>query len=580
MKKLVVLFSVLFSIQLFAQVPDPSFNPMTANGARHISYYNGQWAHILYWQNPTNLIYNDVYISQDSNLVINLDPSVKVLSGIDSSKVFSSLSLEVLDVVDAHTKYYWRVVEYDSFGQTAGPVWYFISQGPYFSYWEDYFYGDLSSYTILQMQGAVWNISNTNFAGGQTPELSFYNSSLVSDTSYLILNSFFDLSSSLNAIDFNYSLDWQSGQYTIGLAYSLDEGLTWLPIWQQDITEDVSANQTFIIVPNENFVKLALYCIDTIPNSAGYWYIDNFLLNSPLSTPSPPAQICANSDSESQKVFLSWGPGSTINPSWGYVIQRKNGLPNSSTNYYQIAWVGPNVFSFEDSTVQLDNMYTYRIQTREGPGGGWRSNWSNEATAYVPEVVPVELLSFTSSVVDDDVTLNWATATETNNSGFQIERRETKKERSEEWKIITFVNGSGTTTEPKSYSYKDENLSVGKYQYRLKQIDFDGTFEYSNIIEAEILAPLKFSLEQNYPNPFNPSTSIQYAIASKQFVTLKIFNSLGEEITTLVNEEKPAGNYTIEFNLESSIKNLVSGVYLYQLKAGDFVQTRKMILLK
>ncbi len=100
MKKFVVLFSVLLSIQLFAQVPDPPFNPMTANGARHISYYNGQWAHILYWQNPTNLIYNDVYISQDSNLVINLDPSVKVLSGIDSTKVFSSLSLEVLDVIN------------------------------------------------------------------------------------------------------------------------------------------------------------------------------------------------------------------------------------------------------------------------------------------------------------------------------------------------------------------------------------------------------------------------------------------------------------------------------------------------
>src|SRR5574338_56466 len=167
MKKIIAHFLVLLSMQLFSQVPDPPYNPMTANGARHITYYNGQWAHILYWQNPSNLIYNDVYISQDSNLVINLDPSVKVLSGIDSSKAFNSLSLEVLGVIDVHTKYYWRVVEYNSFGQTAGPVWYFISQGPFFSYWEDYFYGDLSNYTIIQKQGAVWNISNTNFAGGQ-----------------------------------------------------------------------------------------------------------------------------------------------------------------------------------------------------------------------------------------------------------------------------------------------------------------------------------------------------------------------------------------------------------------------------
>ncbi len=129
-------------------------------------------------------------------------------------------------------------------------------------------------------------------------------------------------------------------------------------------------------------------------------------------------------------------------------------------------------------------------------------------------VVPVELLSFSSSVVDNNVILNWVTATETNNSGFQIERRETKNEKSAEWKSIEFVNGNGTTTEPQTYSYKDENLSAGKYQYRLKQIDFDGTFEYSNTIEVEINPPAKFSLEQNYPNPFNPSTKISMQTAS------------------------------------------------------------------
>jgi hypothetical protein len=235
------------------------------------------------------------------------------------------------------------------------------------------------------------------------------------------------------------------------------------------------------------------------------------------------------------------------------------------------------VLSYEDFDVELNQTYTYRIRSLVM---GFNSVYGNEATAYVPAIVPIELLSFSSFVVDNDVTLNWITATETNNSGFQIERRETQNERSEEWKSISFVNGHGTTTEPQTYSYKDENLSEGKYQYRLKQVDFDGTFEYSNIVEVEILPPAKFSLEQNFPNPFNPSTSIHYSLASRQFVTLKIFNSLGEEIATLVNEVKPAGNHTIEFKPESSIKNLVSSVYLYQLKAGEFIQTRKMILLK
>jgi len=102
--------------------------------------------------------------------------------------------------------------------------------------------------------------------------------------------------------------------------------------------------------------------------------------------------------------------------------------------------------------------------------------------------LPVELLSFSSFVVDDNVTLNWSTATETNNAGFQIERNKKLEVRSEEWNSIGFVNGSGTTTKIKSYSYKDENLAAGKYLYRLKQIDLDGTFEYSNIIEAEVLS--------------------------------------------------------------------------------------------
>ncbi|HMU44680.1 MAG TPA: T9SS type A sorting domain-containing protein, partial [Ignavibacteriaceae bacterium] len=123
----------------------------------------------------------------------------------------------------------------------------------------------------------------------------------------------------------------------------------------------------------------------------------------------------------------------------------------------------------------------------------------------------------------------------------------------------------------------DENLSSGKYQYRLKQIDFDGSFEYSNTIEVEITAPLEFSLEQNYPNPFNPSTNIKYVISSRQFVTLKIFNSLGEEIETLVNEFQDAGVHSKLYIINST---LPSGVYFYELKAGEFVQTRKMLLLK
>ncbi len=197
--------------------------------------------------------------------------------------------------------------------------------------------------------------------------------------------------------------------------------------------------------------------------------------------------------------------------------------------------------------------------------------------------VPVELLSFSSSVVDNDVTLIWITATETNNAGFQVERRETINERSDDWKNIAFVNGNGTTTEPQSYPFVDENLSAGNYQYRLKQIDFDGTFEYlptgqagSNTIEVEINPPAKFSLEQNYPNPFNPSTKISWQSPVSSWQTLKVYDVLGNEVATLVNEEKLAGEYEVEFKAVE----LSSGIYFYQLKVGEFIQTKKMTILK
>ena len=119
----------------------------------------------------------------------------------------------------------------------------------------------------------------------------------------------------------------------------------------------------------------------------------------------------------------------------------------------------------------------------------------------------------------------------------------------------------------------------GNYKYRLKQIDLDGTFEYSSEVEVEI-HPDKSSLEQNYPNPFNPSTRIQYQVSRDSHVSLKIYDVLGNEVATLVNEFKSAGKYQIEFYPVSSNQNLASGIYYYQLKAGSFVETKKMIYLK
>jgi hypothetical protein len=194
---------------------------------------------------------------------------------------------------------------------------------------------------------------------------------------------------------------------------------------------------------------------------------------------------------------------------------------------------------------------------------------------------PVELTSFNATLLDYNVRLDWTTVTENNNSGFEILRgiypASSGTQNDKQWKTIGFVPGFGTTAEPKSYSFIDENVTTATYKYRLKQIDFDGTFEYSNEIEVEVdFSPKEFVLYQNYPNPFNPKTVISYQLPVTSNVTLKVYDVLGNEVATLVNEEKQPGVYEVEFDASS----FSSGMYLYKLQAGTFVQTKKMILTK
>jgi photosystem II stability/assembly factor-like uncharacterized protein len=220
------------------------------------------------------------------------------------------------------------------------------------------------------------------------------------------------------------------------------------------------------------------------------------------------------------------------------------------------------------------------------PNIGWTVGYSGTILKTINGGVPVELTSFTASVLQNEkaVQLNWTTATESNNSGFEILRF---TQNDNDWSTIGFVPGFGTTTEPKSYSFTDEDVTTGTYKYRLKQIDFDGSYEHSKEIEVAVdFTPKEFVLYQNYPNPFNPSTTIKFEIPDVEttrrvvFTTLKVYDILGNEVATLVNEEKQPGAYEVEFNLESSIRNPASGVYFYQLKAGSFIQTKKMVLAK
>ena len=188
--------------------------------------------------------------------------------------------------------------------------------------------------------------------------------------------------------------------------------------------------------------------------------------------------------------------------------------------------------------------------------------------------VPVELTTFTASTNKSGIVLNWSTASEINNHGFEVERSKDNVS----FYSIGFVKGTGTTTEIQSYSFVDdiEYSGVKTYYYRLRQVDFDGRSQYSDVVNVDFDVPKDFVLSQNYPNPFNPSTKITYALPNQSPVVIKVYDLTGQEVITLVDEVKEAGTYEINFDA----LNFSSGVYIYQMRAGDFSSVKKMSILK
>nr|MBP9095685.1 T9SS type A sorting domain-containing protein [Ignavibacteria bacterium] len=188
-------------------------------------------------------------------------------------------------------------------------------------------------------------------------------------------------------------------------------------------------------------------------------------------------------------------------------------------------------------------------------------------------LLPVELISFSSYVNQANVTLSWSTSFENNNAGFDIERKTSV----ESWSKIGSIQGKGNVNSISTYLYEDRNLQSGKYHYRLKQIDFNGNFNYYELTNEVIIGiPAKYSLSQNFPNPFNPSTTINYEIPNSNFVSLKIYDIMGREVAILINQFQQPGFYNINFNASK----LPGGIYFYKIQAGNFSAVKKLLLLK
>jgi hypothetical protein len=264
--------------------------------------------------------------------------------------------------------------------------------------------------------------------------------------------------------------------------------------------------------------------------------------------------------------------------------------PNANDTW--IYDLSANTWNQDANTIQPSTRDRYALSETSMDGSSYIVLFGGDDGGYLDDTwtfgggnfpLPVELNSFTANVKNKCVFLEWETETEVDNYGFDVERK-TQDARGEmqNWKKIGFVEGYGNSNSPKQYSFTDKNpIGGSKFQYRLKQIDTDGKFEYSDVVEVELI-PNEFVLYQNYPNPFNPATTIKYALPIESIVKIVLYNSLGERITELVNELQSVGYQEAVWNAS----NVASGVYIYTLEAvptngaETFTSIKKMILLK
>ena len=325
------------------------------------------------------------------------------------------------------------------------------------------------------------------------------------------------------------------------------------------------------------------YLLDYISNNSSTTLNENFIVLGDFNIDKPDEGAYKNLFASQGGYFYDpSNPSGTFGSTW-----------NTSTFIPYLSWQSTNLTEKFDNILISGNVKdnTYNIQYHSGsftvygnPNSyGGTSTVADASTAsdhlpvyatfdFFDNLAPVELTSFTGSIKDGVVELNWSTATEVNNYGFEIQRSTDKVL----WNKIGFVQGNGNSNSPKDYSFTNKFAKDGVSYYRLKQIDADGKYEYSNVIELNNKFPSNPSLSQNYPNPFNPATVINYSLPAAGHVSLKVYDVLGRKVSTLVNENQNSGKHVVNFNGSG----LASGIYFYVLRTNNLVLSKKMSLLK
>lgn len=278
------------------------------------------------------------------------------------------------------------------------------------------------------------------------------------------------------------------------------------------------------------------------------------------------------SDSSAQQVTLGWSPSrnETIQ---SYGIYR---AIHVDSNYTLINTVAHPETTYLDDTTQWEQHYYYAATSIDD--SGIESNFSNIVDTSLTQSSPVELSLFSGYCRINDVIIKWSTATESDNYGFEIQRSRNNFTNPQ---TIKFIRGGGTCAIPRYYEFIDRNLKAGTYYYRLKQIDFDGDYEFSDIIEVSVQKPVEFLLNQNYPNPFNATTRISYSLKKGGPVELVIFEVNGKEVNRLVDKYHEPGVYHVTWDgTNNQGIPVASGRFYYKIKSPSGTKFRRMILLK
>ncbi|MBI9070062.1 MAG: T9SS type A sorting domain-containing protein [Melioribacteraceae bacterium] len=261
----------------------------------------------------------------------------------------------------------------------------------------------------------------------------------------------------------------------------------------------------------------------------------------------------------------------TVNADFNYTVDlAAYDLPSSS--YTDVALL---VFNIIHPTGSADLAWVIGVNDNYVTDFEGTAQANNSFNGGYNSPLPVELIAFEANPSEEGIALNWQTATEINNYGFEIERTVVNEEE-KEWTKIDFVEGHGNSNSPKDYSFVDKYPTGGiKFAYRLKQVDIDGGYEYSDEVEVDF-TPKELVVQQNFPNPFNPTTSIRFSLPKASKVSLEVFNILGESVAVLVDDVKEAGYHQVRFNAS----RLASGYYIYRLVSNGEVFVKKMLLLK